>query len=177
MQIILSEGNYQLIDVTINSNFYLPADDKLVRAFNLKMPPAKALVLFLLLIDCSDSKVLIIIYEDYERCVEPEEEAGKLDFSDLHIIALSDTKVYLNGSVKFLKDINAPWRIFAFGERFIRNKWLMDSIHRKVSDLCQSIQSPLEPWYFITSKFEHKNCPFPAGVISSIITRFSHEIH
>lgn len=124
----------------------------------------KNLLLLSIFVQFSVSKILIIIYEDYEVCVEPEQHAGKLDFSELEIFAESDTKVYLNGSLIFMQDIDAPWRWYVFTERFDRDKWHIDTFTKRIPDFCKSIQNPLEPWYFMTSKLEHKNCPFPAGV-------------
>lgn len=53
------------------------------------MLSVKALWFLMILIRLSDSKVIIIVYEEYERCLDSEEEAEQLDFSDLHIIAKS----------------------------------------------------------------------------------------
>lgn len=112
---------------------------------------------------CS-SKIVVTIYEDYEVCVEPEESAGKFDFSELEIFAESDTKVFLNGSWNFLKEVKSPWPSTIFTERYDRGQWNIELVSKKIPDFCEVIQNPNEPWYEMTSQFEHKHCPFPAGV-------------
>ena len=130
------------------------------------MIPVKFLISFsALCFELSYTKVIPIIYEDFEMCVDdPAEVAGKLDFSELEVFAESDTKVYLNGSMNFLKEVKKPWSWVVFTERFSRNQWNVDSFYRKIPDFCKSILNPLEPWYFITSKMTPNNCPFLAGV-------------
>lgn len=117
---------------------------------------------------CS-SKVIPIIYEEYEECVKPEEKAGKFDFSELEIIAESDTHVYMNGSWNFIEEVKSPWTAIIFMERYERSQWILEALYKKVPDFCKSIQDPEETWYHVTSHFEPKNCPFPAGVRFSIM--------
>lgn len=118
-------------------------------------------------------KIIPIIREGFELCAEPENRAGKLDYSNLEIIAESDEDVFLNGSILFLKEIKAPWKALFFLEKFHRDKWNMEMIKKSVPDFCATIQKPSEPWYFITSKFEHKDCPFPAGVRKFVLIPLS----
>lgn len=48
-------------------------------------------------------------------------------------------------------------------EKFDRGQWNTAIIDRRVPDFCAEIQNPAMPWYFLTSQFQHKQCPFPAG--------------
>lgn len=122
------------------------------------------LLLITVWINWSCAKVVPIIYEDYELCVEPEKRAGKFDFSELEIYAESDTNVVLNGTWTFLKEVKSPWTSIVYTERFDRGQWNTELMHSKIPDFCADIQNPTKPWYFITSKYEPKYCPFPAGV-------------
>lgn len=126
------------------------------------------IVIFLLLHSFFLCKVYglwgVIIYEEIEICGEKEERAGVFEFSELEIFAESDEHVYLNGTWKFLKEIKSPWKSHVFTERKIRGKWSTEILNKKIPDFCEVIQRPTEPWYHVTSKFEHKDCPFPAGV-------------
>jgi hypothetical protein len=105
-----------------------------------------------------------VFYEKFEICVDTEELAGVLDFSEFQIIAESDTDVYLNGSLNFVKEVEAPWKAKIFTEKFDRNEWHIKALDKKISDFCESIRDEKEPWYFVTSKFEPNECPFAAGV-------------
>lgn len=116
----------------------------------------------------ANAKLIPIVYEDIEFCAKEGEDAKMFDYSHLEIFAESDTKVYLNGSWIVLKEIKSPWKVTFFAEKYIRSQWNMEMFNKKIPDFCKVIQSPLELWYHVTSKFNHKNCPFPAGVRFSL---------
>lgn len=120
-------------------------------------------VLLLTSVVISNAKVIPIIYEDFEICTEEGESAGKFDFTELEIFAESDTDVYLNGTWSFLKEVKSPWTTVIFAEKYIKSQWNVE-LQKKIPDFCEVIQSATEPWYHVTSKFEPKECPFPAGV-------------
>jgi hypothetical protein len=105
-----------------------------------------------------------VIYEGFEMCVDPEEHAKALDFSNMKIFAETDTDVFLNGSLTVLKGVESPWKWTIFAEKFEREQWHVAVINRVIPDFCKVIQKPTEPWYYVTKKLEHKYCPFPAGV-------------
>jgi len=117
-----------------------------------------------LLIGATQSRIIPIIYEDYEFCVNETFNAGKFDFSELEFMAESDDHVYVNGSWKFVKEVHAPWTATIFTEKYDRSQWVIDTLYKRIPDFCAVVQDPLQPWYPLTSHFEHKNCPFPAGV-------------
>jgi hypothetical protein len=112
----------------------------------------------------SFGKVMPVVYEGFEICVEPEDRAGVFDFSDIEIFAESDTDMFVNGTWKFLKTVKSPWKWIIFTEKFERNQWNVEAFNRVIPDFCQVIQNQNEPWHFVTKNFKHKNCPFPAGV-------------
>lgn len=124
----------------------------------------KGLTFALFAVNFCDFKLIPIIYEDFEICVTPEENAGKFDYSELEIIAETDTKVYMNGSWKFLKEVKSPWTSVVFTEKYERGKWNVEMFYKRIPNFCESIQKETEPWYHITKHFEPKSCPFPAGV-------------
>lgn len=127
------------------------------------------LLIALITVNSCGAKIVPIVYEDFEECVETEEKAGKFDYSEMEIIAESDYHVCLNGTLVILDEVKSPWKVTLFAERLRGNKWVVDSIHRRVPDFCTSIQSITEPWYHVTSKFDPKNCPFPRNVSYSCI--------
>jgi len=124
----------------------------------------KQLFITLLLFSLAHAKVVVILYEELEICVPPEERAHRFDLSGLELIAESDTQVYLNGSWKFVRDVNGPWESHFYGERYDRNEWSLYVINRHIPDICAVMQNPTEIWYQITKTFEPKTCPYPAGV-------------
>ena len=124
----------------------------------------KVLAVFLTVFIHSNALLVPIIYEDYEICVDDEHRAKKFDFSYLEIIAVSDYKVYLNGTWKILGDVKSPWAVTIFTEKYIRNQWSVVILNKKIPDFCEVVQKITEPWYYVTSHFIPKNCPFPAGV-------------
>jgi hypothetical protein len=105
-----------------------------------------------------------IIYEEFEVCTEEGEEAGVFNLTDLEIFAESDLRVYLNGSWTFLQEVKSPWNVIIFMEKLIRNQWSVEILNKDIPDFCEVIQKPTEPWFSITSKFTHRECPFQAGV-------------
>lgn len=129
----------------------------------------KGFIFVFTVVNLSEPKVIPIIYEEFEKCVEPEETAGKFDFSELEIIAESDTKVYFNGSWNFLKQVKSPWAVLFSTEKYERGVWNPGPLSKKIKDFCKSIQSQSEPWYSVTRHFEPKNCPFAAGVRSTSV--------
>lgn len=110
------------------------------------------------------SKLIPIIYEELEYCVEPKNNARMFDFSQLEIFAETDTNVFLNGTWKFLKEVKSPWISNVFTERYERGQWNVELMNRRIPDFCESIQTKTEIWYHVTQYFEPKTCPFPAGV-------------
>ena len=105
-----------------------------------------------------------LIYEDYEICVDDENNARKFDYSKMDILAVSDYKVYLNGTLKFLEEVKGPWPATIFAEKLIRNQWTPEKLNKNIPDFCKVVQNVNKPWYYVTSHFVPKYCPFPAGV-------------
>lgn len=100
-------------------------------------------------------------YEKIERCSGPGKRIEVLDFSKFHIIVESDEDFYLNGSLKFLKEVKAPQRTKLAGERWIRDKWI-PGVEKKAEDCCEALKNKLHPSYQILG--EQKYCPMSAGV-------------
>lgn len=67
------------------------------------------------------------------------------------------------GEVRFLREVKSPWNAHVYIEKFDRGQWNINLIDRRVVDFCAELQNPAMPWYFLTSQFQHKQCPFPAG--------------
>lgn len=140
------------------------SDYQTLQIFHRTMVQITSLAIVLTTFQLCSSKIVPVIYEEYEICTEPGKSAGKFDFSELEIFAVSDTKVFLNGTWIFLKEVKSPWTTNIFTERYDRGQWNIELISKNTQDFCEVIQNPNEPWYGATSMFEHKYCPFPAGV-------------
>ena len=105
-------------------------------------------------------KMEIIMDEKLEVCTESGVAHG-LDFSEFELIAETDTTIFANGSVKFLKNAASPFKNHAYAEKFDRGKWTPQLFDKKYTDFCEVKDNPNEPSY----KFfvDCPPCPFPAG--------------
>jgi hypothetical protein len=107
-------------------------------------------------------KVVPILSEEYENCATPEEDYGVADFSEYELIAVNDYEVFINGSVKILRDIESPLPVHVFAERFERGQWIVMYYDTKRADFCKSMKDSSEIWYDIMK--DMKGCPLKAGV-------------
>lgn len=97
-----------------------------------------------------------------ESCTTADEKAGFLDYSNFKIHIENDTHSYINGTWKFLKDIQRPWMFTMFSEKNTRGQWIVEVFNRKVPDMCLELHNPTQPWYYV---FKHvPGCPLVAGV-------------
>jgi hypothetical protein len=119
----------------------------------------------------SFGKIEIILHETFEKCVKPEEEAGVIDMTSFELIAESDSDVFMNGSVKFLKEIKAPWIVHAYTEKFIRGQWSLYAMEKKISDFCAVIHKKSEIWYNYMKDLP--GCPLEQGVSSHLLACLS----
>lgn len=124
---------------------------------------SSTLRLLLVVVIC-EAKIFPFIHEDFESCVEPEDDGGYFDYSNFQLVATSDTEIYANGSVEFVKEVKSPWKANFYNEKYDKGSWYRTGPTKRIDDFCHTIQSPLEVWYPVTRLFNHKNCPFPAGV-------------
>jgi hypothetical protein len=111
-------------------------------------------------------KIVPIISEEYENCARPEEDYGAIDFSSYELIALNDYEVFVNGSVKMLKDIKGILPIHIFAERFERGQWVVMYYDTKRPNFCKSLKDPVEIWYEAAKDL--KGCPLKPGVRSFV---------
>ena len=86
----------------------------------------------------------------------------KFDYTNFQIIPINDTHTVLNGYVKFLKGITAPWHVHWHTEQYERGHWLQRGYVQDIRDFCKEVHNPVQPWYYVTTNF--KGCPIPAGV-------------
>lgn len=108
------------------------------------------------------SKIVPIIGEEVENCASPEEDVKLFDLSEYELIALSDYEVFLNGSIKILKNVESPVPLRIYAERFDRNQWNVMYYDTKRLDFCTSLRNPTEIWY---QKLKNqKGCPLKPGV-------------
>jgi hypothetical protein len=118
------------------------------------------------LIQFSSSKILVFPEEKIEKCPEfIHEGEGLFNFDELEIITESDTEIFINGSMTFMKDFKAPWKSEFYAEQLVRNSWIQTAIRRKYDDFCTVIHSPVEVWY---TKFRDvQGCNYKKGVKTS----------
>ena len=104
-------------------------------------------------------KMELIVDENYEICTKSGIERA-LDFSGFELIAQTDTTIFGNGTVKFLKNATNPFNVRTYAEKFERGKWTPRVFERKISDACELINDPNDPIfkYFIYCP----PCPFQA---------------
>lgn len=94
-------------------------------------------------------KIVLFLDEKVEICSEPGNEANLFNYENLEVLILSDTEIFLNGSIKVLRDIESPWKGLFTAEKNIRNQWNIQC-EKKYPDLCESIHDPAEFTYKIT---------------------------
>lgn len=117
-----------------------------------------------LLAQYAHSLMEIIIDEKIVNCTKPGVKAGALDFSEFELIAESDTTIFANGSVKFLRSAVLPFKNHVYTEKYERGKWIPQLFDKKFADFCAVKENPKEPSY---TYFTHcPKCPFKAGVRS-----------
>lgn len=104
----------------------------------------------------------IIIDEKIETCVVSKEAAGVMDVSQMELVAETDTKLVLNGTITFLKAVQSPWPTHSFAEKYERGKWNLFAYDKKLPDFCALIHRPNEIWYYYTKQL--KGCPLQPGV-------------
>ncbi|KAG5680217.1 hypothetical protein PVAND_009742 [Polypedilum vanderplanki] len=103
-----------------------------------------------------------IFYETIHKCSN-EYEAGEaaVDFSKFKYIPVNDTHTFINGSLKFLVDVNPPWKIRYGTERKYGSIWDVTGYDKTYRDLCAIMWNPMEPPYIYTKK--QQKCPYKAG--------------
>lgn len=103
----------------------------------------------------------VLPHDNIENCNESGEPSKALDMTGLEVIIESDNDFYLNGTVRFLIAITAPWEIYAYGERFYRNSWVHGA-EKKMRDFCAEMEDKSSPAQsFLKDK---QKCPFRPGV-------------
>lgn len=65
-------------------------------------------------------KKVAVFDEEIGNCVNEKDRAHVFDFSKFEIIAIDDFHSVINGSWKFKGDIEAPWDMTLYTERFER---------------------------------------------------------
>jgi hypothetical protein len=88
--------------------------------------------------------------------------ANMFDMSSIRLIPESDTLTFLNGTLKFLKDMNMKWGVRVYTEHRVQGSWVIQAFDRKYIDMCESMKNALEPFHpYVKDK---KPCPLKAGV-------------
>ncbi|CAO1339475.1 unnamed protein product [Diamesa tonsa] len=121
----------------------------------------KILCLLVALASCNvDGKLEVVMDGGYEDC-----GSQYFDLSELEFITYNDTHIFLDGNLKVLRLIQAPWRIKISMEKFENNKWQPSVINRLIPEFCSTIQNPKEVHYHVTKNWVPKNCPYEAGTV------------
>lgn len=110
----------------------------------------------------SARKIVPIIMEEFENCADPDEDYKLADFSNYELIAINDYEVFINGSIKLLRDLVSPMPVHIFAERYERGEWCVMYYDTKRSDFCSAMKNPSEIWY--DKMKDLKGCPLTAGV-------------
>lgn len=107
-------------------------------------------------------KIVPIISEKFENCAEPAFDYRVVDTSNYELIAVNDLEVYINGSIKILKDVVGPTPFHIFAERFERGQWVVMYYDTKRADFCRAMKNPTEIWYEKLKDLQ--GCPLKPGV-------------
>lgn len=98
-----------------------------------------------------------------QECYEYKyEKANIVDYSKIDLIPFNDTDVFINGSLTFVRDVNAPFKINVYTEQYIQGQWLLQAFNRTFDDFCFSMKNPGEPFY--TEMLSRPRCPYKKGV-------------
>lgn len=107
------------------------------------------------------SEIVVLPYDNLERITDPKNDPEWLDCSNLEVVMESDYDVFLNGTIKVLKDIkHVPVKLYA--EKYDRGQWHVALYNKKLRNFCTKFHSSLELWYYYTKNFPR--CPLKAGV-------------
>jgi hypothetical protein len=124
--------------------------------------PTFQLFLFFL-VHVAHSKLMIFPEEKIEKCPEYDDvQAGNFNYDNLEIITVSDTEIFVNGSIEFLRPVKSPWVAEYYAEQLVRNKWVRTPIQRKMPDTCKNLKDPTELWYGLMK--DNKGCDYKRGV-------------
>lgn len=131
-------------------------------------------ILFIMLViatafTTTSAKVVFVFDESLIECAEPKDKAGFFDFSELEVIAEDDTHAYLNGIWKVTKDLESPWYLAIYTERYERGQWNAFAYNKRIKDFCAVMHNPTEPWYGFFKQVP--GCPAKKGV--RIVLNFS----
>lgn len=99
---------------------------------------------------------------DHEDCTNKSQADRLLNFKDFQLIAVNDTHTFINGSLTFLEDVKKSFPVTLHGEHYERGQWLTQGYVQKIKNFCQELHNPLQPWYYISKKFN--GCPISKGV-------------
>ena len=117
-----------------------------------------SLFLGLFLHNFVNGQMELIVDEQIEVCTKSGIERA-LDFSGFELIAQTDTTIFGNGTVKFLKNAAKPLKAHVFAEKFERGKWTPQVFDKKFHDFCAEKDNPKSYKYFV----DCPPCPFQAG--------------
>lgn len=126
------------------------------------------IILALSLAECQILRKFVSVFDKrIENCAKPEEDAKALDVSNFEFIAESDEDVFINGSIKILRDFKNPVPVHFYAERFDRDQWIVTYFDQKRPDFCAAFKDPKEVWY---TKFQkQKGCPLKAEVTKWLV--------
>jgi hypothetical protein len=115
------------------------------------------------LLQFASSKILVFPDEKIEKCQEfLDKDAGHFNYDSFEIITVSDTEIFLNGSIKIIKELKAPWVSEIYAEQFVRNSCIQTPLQRKFNDICPHLHNPLEIWYKLMKNVQ--GCDYKEGV-------------
>ena len=120
------------------------------------------IILSIFLPNFTTGRMKVMIDERVENCTTPGVQSGLFDFSSFELIAESDTEIYANGSIKYLKELKSPLKVHVYTEKFDRGKWNVMAYDKHQSDFCRVMHDLKEPSY----KFfkDCPKCPIKPGV-------------
>lgn len=103
----------------------------------------------------------VVPYEKIERCPVKGDRIELADYSKFELVVESDYDFFINGTIKFLKEIKRPLKTFVVSERWHRDQWVT-GIELKLDDICEAFENPSHMAHQFLK--DQKNCPLSPGV-------------
>ena len=128
----------------------------------------KVKVLFLIYTFVSEINSKFIAVHDKFECCNPDGKPNRVDPRQMEVVPIDDGVSALNGTVRVLKVIKAPFHTKITSRKWERGQWVPAIVNKEVYDMCFSIKNPLEMWYPVTRTLKVNGCPVKPGVLKVV---------
>lgn len=113
-----------------------------------------------------DGKLKLDIYPDVGICDGRDDWSAKTVSGEF--VEIRENVYGFDGSVNFITNMTAPWKIHIYGEKLEMGTWSKRA-EKTFDDLCFEMNNPTGFFYAYAKKKNFKNCPLKPNVIISYI--------